>query len=158
MKALLEAGADVHAGNDLALCWASMSGCTETVKLLLGTGADVHAGSGYALVGASEHGHTETVKALLEAGANVHAQYDRALRYASQNGHTETVKMLEAAAAKATAASKVQEAFKQIGIELTQKQAVEVFELVAGRIEGRDFGAGSPSRPSAGAKPPAPAP
>jgi Ankyrin repeats (3 copies) len=117
-------------------------------------GADVHAKADYALQLASLDGRAESVKVLLKAGADVHVWNDSALRDASQNGHTDTVKLLKAAAAEATAASKVQEAFKNIGVELTQKQAVEVLKLVAD-IAAKN-GPGSPARPAATAKPPAP--
>ena len=61
---LLGEGADIHAGNDYALCWAAESGQTETVAALLDRGADIHAGNDYALCWAAEYGHTETVAAL----------------------------------------------------------------------------------------------
>jgi len=92
---LLAAGANVHAGIDWALRWASDNGHTEVVKVLLAAGADVHASSDGALRWASDKGHTEVVKVLLAAGANVHANNDYALRYASAMGLTEVVKVLK---------------------------------------------------------------
>ena len=94
VKLLLDRGADVHAGGDYALQWASANGRTEVVKLLLDAGADVHAKDGEALRLASKNGHTEVVKLLLDKGANVHANDDYALRLASYNGHTKVVKFL----------------------------------------------------------------
>jgi ankyrin repeat protein len=69
VKALLDAGANVHSVNDLALRYASMNGHTEVVKLLLDKGADVHAENNYALIWARAYGHTETVKVLEAAVA-----------------------------------------------------------------------------------------
>ena len=63
---LLKAGADVHAGDDEALRWASRNGHVEMVKVLLKAGADVHAGDDYALCWASRNGHVEVVKVLEE--------------------------------------------------------------------------------------------
>ena len=68
--------------------------------LLLAGGADVHALDDAALCFAAEGGHTEIVKLLLENGADVHAKGDLALRWAAQNGHTETVKLLKEYAEK----------------------------------------------------------
>jgi ankyrin repeat protein len=158
VKLLLDAGADVHADCDWALVWASYNGHTETVKALLEAGADVHARNDCALIWASGNGQTEVVKILLAAGSDVHAENDEALRLASQNGHAKTVEVLvkamtvkaPKAAAKSDAVSKVQVSFKQMGIELTQPQAAEVFKLaidLATRQEPE-----SPARPAAGAK------
>jgi len=94
VKLLLDAGANVHAGDDYALRWASQNGHTEVVKLLLGKGANVHVGDDYALRWASQNGRTEVVKLLLDAGANVHAEDDCALRWASANGRIEVIKLL----------------------------------------------------------------
>ena len=101
VQALLAAGADVHAQNDLALRWsAAWNGHTETVKVLLAAGADVHAEDDQALRFAAKNDHTETVRTLLAAGADVHARDDQALRWsAAWQGHTVTVKVLLAAGA-----------------------------------------------------------
>jgi len=95
VKKYLDKGANIHAGNDLALRWASSNGHTETVKLLLDRGANIRACNDYALRYASRNGHTETVKLLLDRGADIHADDDLAFHWASSNGHTETVKVLE---------------------------------------------------------------
>ena len=95
IKRLITEGADVHACDDYALCWASGNGHTEIVKLLLDSGADVHADDDYALCCASDTGHTEIVKLLLDSGADVHAGDDNALWWASENGHTEIVKLIK---------------------------------------------------------------
>lgn len=70
------------------------NGHTEVVRLLLNAGADVHAGDDFALREASENGHTEVVQLLLNAWADVHAKDDFALRYASALGHAEVVQLL----------------------------------------------------------------
>jgi ankyrin repeat protein len=64
------------------------------VKALLVAGADVHADGEAALRLAAGNGHTDTVKVLLEAGADVHAKEDWAVRWAAKNGHTDTVRLL----------------------------------------------------------------
>ena len=70
------------------------AGKTKTVKLLLEKGADIHAENDSALCYAAVNGHTETVKFLLEQGADIHAENDLALYWAASNGHTETAKLL----------------------------------------------------------------
>ena len=94
-KLSIELGADIHAQDDDALCWASEFGHTEIVKLLLDRGADIHAQNDWVLRWASENGHTETVKLLLDRGADIHADNDYAFHCASNRGHTETVKLLK---------------------------------------------------------------
>ena len=59
-------GADIHAGNDYALRWASENGQLEIVKYLVSMGADIHAKNDYALCYASKNGHLEIVKYLKE--------------------------------------------------------------------------------------------
>src|ERR1022692_2862022 len=91
---------------DAALALAAENGHTETVRALLDAGADVHARTdaplwvaamrGHAdtmLQKASANGHVDTVKVLLAAGANVHALGDKALRRAAGNGHTDAVRL-----------------------------------------------------------------
>ena len=99
MRRLIAEGADIHAGSDFALRWASRNGHTETVRTLLDAGADVRAEDDLALRWAAECGHTETVRTLLDAGADVHAEDSAALRWAAENGHTETVQVLVEAGA-----------------------------------------------------------
>jgi len=94
VKYLLDVGADVHAGDDYALQWASEEGHTDIVKLLLDAGANVHARDDFALRWASGNGHPDVVKLLLDVGADVHASDDTALRWASEEGHTDVVKLL----------------------------------------------------------------
>ena len=94
VKVLLDAGANVHAQRDASLFRASEHGHPATLKVLLDAGADVHTTDDWALRWASRAGHTATVKVLLDAGANIHAENDDALRKASQNGHTATVELL----------------------------------------------------------------
>jgi hypothetical protein len=73
------------------------------------------------------------VKLLLGAGANVHAWNDDALRWASVRGHPTTVKLLEAAVASAAAVSGTRESFREMGVELTQEQALKVSAFLAAR-------------------------
>ena len=99
MRALLVAGADVHAQDDQALRGAAENGHTQMVQTLLAAGAKVHAKDDYALRCAALNGHMEAVKALLAAGASVHARGDWPLCMSALNGHTEVVKSLLAAGA-----------------------------------------------------------
>ena len=74
-KALLAAGADVHADNDRAFYFASRNGNLEMTKLLLGAGANVHAENDTALRHNSIFpGREGMVKILIAAGADVHAR------------------------------------------------------------------------------------
>ena len=80
---------------DKALINASRRGHTEAVKSLINAGADVHAYNDLALRWASDNGHVKVVKLLLDAGANVYAEKGLALRWAKYKGHTEIVKLLK---------------------------------------------------------------
>ncbi|PNH08527.1 Ankyrin repeat domain-containing protein [Tetrabaena socialis] len=83
-----------------ALHWASYNGHTEAVQALLRAGADVTAKNDVgesALHSASYNGHTKAVEVLLRAGADVAATNDlddTALHYASDEGHKEAVEVL----------------------------------------------------------------
>ena len=114
IEELLDHGAKIHPGGDLALChmaeagrtdvhaWhdralsyaAAEAGRTDIVELLLDRGADVHAWHDRALRWAAKYGHTDTVKLLLDRGADIHANNDWALRWAAGSGHTDTVELL----------------------------------------------------------------
>ena len=92
------------------------------------------------LIRESKKGDAKNIKLLLEAGADVHAYNDLAPRWARENGHTDALKVLRAASKSAV--SDIRKSFREIGIELTQPQAVKVAELVAslaanGRAPGR---------------------
>ena len=91
---MLSKGADIHAGDDGALRWASQNGHLEVVKYLIEHGAVIHADDDYALALASEKGHLDVVRYLIEHEANVHAEDDEPLRVASYEGHVEVVKYL----------------------------------------------------------------
>ncbi len=64
------------------------------VSMMLSKGADIHAGDDWALRWASGNGRLEVVKYLVEHGANIHALDDDALRWASLNGHLDVVRYL----------------------------------------------------------------
>ena len=76
------------------LMYASFHGHADVVKVLLEAGADIHNGDDYAIRSASYHGDSEVLRLLLEAGADVNARDDHALRWASENDHAEVVKIL----------------------------------------------------------------
>ena len=93
VRALLDAGADVHAWTDAPLWWAAMKSHAYTMRALLEAGAD----QDIALVVAAENGLIELVRDLLAAGANIHAYHGLALNMAAHNGHTKTMNELIAA-------------------------------------------------------------
>ena len=65
---ILAAGADLHADDDQALCWAAERGHLPVVQALLAAGADLHANDDQALCWAANCGHTEIVKLLQNVG------------------------------------------------------------------------------------------
>ena len=73
VKALLDAGADVHAFGDEALCMAAVKGHAEVIRVLLAAGADVHAGDDDGLCVAAGNGYSDASMVLLEGGADVNA-------------------------------------------------------------------------------------
>jgi ankyrin repeat protein len=76
-SALIEAGADVNAKDDMqdsAFLYAGAEGLDELLALTLAHGADVlslNRFGGTALIPASEHGYGETVRTLIRAGVPV---------------------------------------------------------------------------------------
>ena len=95
VKVLIEAGADVTAGDNWAIRWASYRGYTDIVKLLIEAGADVTAGNNWAIRYANGAGHTGVVKLLIDAGADVTIQDSYAItRWASGRCHQEIVKLI----------------------------------------------------------------
>ena len=72
VKMLLDAGSDVHVGNDTPIRNAVKKGNKEIVKLLLDAGADVNIDNEAPLYNAvTENNDVELVKMLLDAGAKV---------------------------------------------------------------------------------------
>ncbi|MGW5752896.1 ankyrin repeat domain-containing protein [Nocardia rhamnosiphila] len=76
-RALVEAGADVDAKDDLqdsAYLYAGAEGIDDILELTLTHGADLRSVNRYggtALIPAAEHGHITTVRRLIEAGVEV---------------------------------------------------------------------------------------
>ena len=91
---LIEHGADIHAENDDALCWAVENGHLNVVKCLVEHGANIHTRNDYVLRHAADRGYLNVVKYLVEHGANIHTRNDIALRWAAKNGHLDVVKYL----------------------------------------------------------------
>ena len=91
VKALLDAGADVHASADAPLWCAAMEGHANSMSVLLDAGAD----QDIALLEAAAKGLVELVRDLLRKGANVHMCDGLPLMMAAQNGHTQTVRILK---------------------------------------------------------------
>lgn len=91
---LLNAGADVHIGNDRALQWAARHGHLAVVERLLVAGANVHANTDGALRWSSSNGYLPVVDCLIAAGADVHANTELALRWASEHRYGPVVERL----------------------------------------------------------------
>ena len=94
VKYLVPHGADVQAGNNYAVRWASKKGHLEVVMYLVSQGANIQAGNNWAVRMASTQGHLEVVMYLVAHGANITAYNNWAVRLASRNGHLEIVKYL----------------------------------------------------------------
>jgi hypothetical protein len=124
IKKLVKEGANIHAGDEAALCLAAEDGDLKIVKYLVENGADVNILSGWPLCNAANFGHVDVVKYLveqgadistdnycafcwaaefgnldvvrflLEQGADIHSKNDYALCYAAYNGHFDMVKFL----------------------------------------------------------------
>ena len=91
VKALLDAGADVHNSVDAPLWYAAGGHHTDTMRALLDAGAN----QDIALLEAAANGMVELVKELLRKGANIHMYNGLPLSMAEYNGHTETVRILK---------------------------------------------------------------
>ena len=94
IKLLIELGADIHTGNDIAIVNASHGGNLPLVKLLIDFGANIHIQYNQIIVIASAQGHLSVVKLLIENGIDIHIDNDRAIVWASQQGHLSVVKLL----------------------------------------------------------------
>eukprot|EP00877_Chromochloris_zofingiensis_P010945 jgi/Chrzof1/6103/Cz17g09230.t1 len=77
-----------------ALCTAAVNGQQAVTKRLIEAGADLHARNELALRRAAANGQCQIVQMLLELGARIHAQNDFALRAAATSGHLDVVKLL----------------------------------------------------------------
>jgi len=91
VKALLDAGANVHHSVDAPLWCAALGRHTDTMRALLDAGAN----QDIALLEAAANGMVELVKELLRKGANIHMYNGLPLSMAEYNGHTETVRILK---------------------------------------------------------------
>ena len=80
---------------DHHLQYVSGGGYPAAVKALLEAGANPHAEDDLALRLAASYGRTDVVRILLEAGADVHAADDGPLRWARDARRTDTIKVLE---------------------------------------------------------------
>ncbi|KXS14166.1 hypothetical protein M427DRAFT_57929 [Gonapodya prolifera JEL478] len=95
---LLDRGADIHKGGDLALCIVAARcglGSVEAIQLLLDRGADIHANEDAALREAALFDHWgNIVRCLLDGGADIHARNDEALVNSHAQGHEYAVQIL----------------------------------------------------------------
>ena len=94
IKKLIEEGANIHAGNDNVLKWASKNGYLDVIKFLEAKGLYIHTCNDSALYFASEYGHLNVVKFLVEKQVDIHAEDDYAFRLASKKGHLNIVRFL----------------------------------------------------------------
>src|SRR5260370_31453475 len=82
VKALLDAGADVHDSVDAPLWWAALGHHTDTMRALIDAGAH----KDIALLEAAANGLVELVRELLRHGTDVHMGNDLPLSMAAHNG------------------------------------------------------------------------
>lgn len=85
VRALVDAGENIHANRDYALRWAAQCGHLAVVEYLVSRGARVGADNDYALRWAAVCGHAPVVEFLVSRGADVHAKNDYALRYGAKH-------------------------------------------------------------------------
>lgn len=71
----MDEGANIHAGQDLALRWAAENGAVEAVKFLLERGANVKAWGREALRLAKLDGNSEIVKLLEESNSGTETKF-----------------------------------------------------------------------------------
>ena len=90
---IADVGADANK-KSCALRSASKCGHTKVVEVLLQAGVDIHIGNDAALRFAADENHVQIVEILLRAGAIVNALDYDALHCASKKGNTEIVKLL----------------------------------------------------------------
>ena len=92
-KELIDEGADIHAGNDVAIRHVTRWGCIEATKILIEAGADIEAMAGLPLQGACSYGNIDLVKLIIKSGVNVRTNF-HALDLAVLGGHIKIVKLL----------------------------------------------------------------
>jgi ankyrin repeat protein len=73
---------------------AAKNGDLETVKKSVLSGAEIHAGDDLALRLAAFYGHFDVVRFLVESGADIHIDNDITLQLASKNRRFDVVKFL----------------------------------------------------------------
>lgn len=114
VRLLLDAGADVHARDDIALFFAALISTlqeknnredkmVELLKLLLKRGSDVHAKENRALQVACMCGNVIGARILLDAGSNPNAPRGNPLYFATKFGYEEIVCLLLERGADASA-------------------------------------------------------
>ena len=100
VKQTINAGANIHADNDVALQMACENGHLNIVIYLISIGARINAANSSPLLRAIDGKHADIVKYLLEYKINnnricdLHAEHDNALRTAVTNGQYDIVKLL----------------------------------------------------------------
>jgi ankyrin repeat protein len=95
VRALLAAGADVHANGDDALIFATTMGHAEVISALVESGARLT--TPMIVRYAVANGHEKALEVLLQAGADGPADLERALSDARQAGNAAMAQMLERA-------------------------------------------------------------
>jgi ankyrin repeat protein len=133
---LLDAGADVHAKDDLALVGAALMGRADVILILLDAGADARARDDVPMSSAALGGHADAVRILLGAGADVHAHNDKALQLAAQFGYTEVIDILLAQDLATFSTSAIAQ---QLGLAPRIRDHVGIIHAVVAHV-GRNTG------------------
>ncbi len=94
VRVLVENGVEASVACNMPVIAVIAGGHIDMVRWLIENGADVAAGDSEAVMVAAARGHIDIVKLLIENGANVTAQSNRAIIEASRSGHTDIVKLL----------------------------------------------------------------
>ena len=98
------AGAGIIDKNSVLL-HSSSAGHIRSIKAVLQAGANIHAFDDAALRIAAWKGRTDAVRVLLQNGADKHANKDEAFEWARQQNHLETMTVLQEWPHKAGAAA-----------------------------------------------------
>jgi ankyrin repeat protein len=94
VQLLVEAGADVNAGQWPALCQALYKGNTAIAKFLIGHGANVNYPEDWGPLHEASTSNIEMVKLLLARGADINAGHGPALHTAVNRGRRDIVELL----------------------------------------------------------------
>lgn len=91
---LIDYGANIHVDNEYPLRCSAWGQCYDNMKLLLEHGANIHADDDFVLRICCYYGDYEIIKFLLERGANVHANNDYPLMITTRLHSCKYIKLL----------------------------------------------------------------